>query len=198
VPGVINRQADQPRGGSNSITVGDTTYEPSLTDNVIGVNDIQRGRKMMRSAATIGAVLLCLAFLGSGCVTATIGNQTLTQDRVSKIQKGVTTRDQVIELLGQPNQVQLSADGRHMLFYMGTQMKADYGERVFQAVPIIGAVVPTSDTQNVRRESLQIFIDASNVVTDYEFSDNTSETKTTVSAFGGHVEETTTSNIPAK
>ena len=76
-----------------------------------------------------------------------------------------------------------------MLFYMGTQMKADYGDRVFQAVPIIGAVVPTSDTQNVRRESLQIFLDASNVVTDYEFSDNSSETKTTASAFGAHTEQ---------
>jgi len=131
-------------------------------------------------------------------MSATTGNQGITQDNVSKIQKGVTTRDQVVAILGEPTNSQPLTDGRRMMLYFGTQQKADFGQRVFQAVPLVGVLVPTTDTKSVRRETLQIYLDSANVVQDYEFSDNTSETKTTESAFGGHAEETTTSNIPAK
>src|SRR5579862_8668243 len=140
----------------------------------------------MRSMAVGGMIFVCLIFVGSGCMTAATGNQGITQDNVSKIQKGLTTRDQVIGILGQPDDTRLMPDGRRMMFYQGTQTKADFGQRVFQAVPLVGVLVPTTDTKSVRRESLQIYIDATNVVQDYEFSDNTSETKTTESAFGGH------------
>ena len=148
----------------------------------------------MRRAAIFGMVFMCFILTGSGCVSGTAGNQELTRDHVSKIEKGVTTRQQVVEMLGEPESTQLLADGRRTMLYMGTQSKSDFGERVFQGVPIIGAVVPTTDTQSVRRETLQIILDGSDVVQDYEFSDNTSETKTTTSMFGGHVETMTTPN----
>jgi outer membrane protein assembly factor BamE (lipoprotein component of BamABCDE complex) len=148
----------------------------------------------MRLLVTFGTVLVCLVFAGAGCVSGTTGNQELTQDHVSKIEKGVTTRQQVVEILGEPESTQLLGDGRRTMFYIGTQSKSDVGQRVFQGVPIIGAVVPTTDTQSVRRETLQIILNGSDIVQDYEFSDNTSETKTTTSMFGGHVETVTTPN----
>jgi hypothetical protein len=98
----------------------------------------------------------------------------------------------------EPQSTQLLGDGRRTMFYIGTQSKSDIGERVFQGVPIIGAVVPTTDTNTTRRETLQVILNANDVVQDCEFSDNTSEVKTTTSMFGGHTDETTTSNIPAK
>ena len=151
----------------------------------------------MTRAIVCGIVLLGLVLVGLGCATTTVGNQGLTQDNVSKIQKGVTTRDQVVEILGQPDDIQLLADGRHVMFYHGMQGNADFGQRIFQGVPIIGAIVPTTDTQTVRREFLEVSLNANNIVEDYQFSDNTSETKTTLSVFGGHAEQTTMSNIPA-
>lgn len=126
----------------------------------------------------------------------TAGNQELTEDNVSKIEKGVTTRQQVVALLGEPDVTRLLADGRRTMFYRGTQMKSDFGQRVFQAVPIIGMTVPTTDTHTTRQESLQIILDGNDVVRDFEFSDNTTQVKTTESLFGGHAEQTTTSNIP--
>ncbi|MGD0770893.1 MAG: hypothetical protein ABSB42_22145 [Tepidisphaeraceae bacterium] len=150
----------------------------------------------MTRAIVCGIVLLGLILVGSGCAATTAGNQGLTQDNVSNIHKGVTTREQVVEILGQPDDIQLLADGRHVMFYQGMQGNSDFGQRIFQGVPIIGTIVPTTDTQTVRREFLEVYLNANNVVQDYQFSDNTSETKTTMSIFGGHAEETTTSNIP--
>ena len=139
-----------------------------------------------------------LVFAGAGCVSGTTGNQKLTQDNVSKIQKGVTTRQQVVEILGEPQSTQLLGDGRQTMFYIGTQSKSDFGQSVFQGIPIIGVVVPTTDTNTTRRETLQIILNANDIVQDCEFSDNTSEVKTTTSMFGGRADETTTSNIPEK
>jgi hypothetical protein len=138
-----------------------------------------------------------VAFAVGGCVSGTTGNQGLTQDNVSEIQKGVTTRQDVVALLGEPDSTHLMADGRRMMFYEGGQMNTDdVGQSVWQAVPIVGVLVPSSNTNTTRRESLQIILNGKDVVEDYQFSDNTSEVKTTTSAFGGHVEQTTTSNVP--
>lgn len=153
----------------------------------------------MRSVATLGVIVMCLVFVGSGCVSGTTGNQQLTHDNVSKIEKGKTTRDEVIAILGEPIATQLLADGHRTMLYEGSQVKSEYGQNIFQAaVPIIGPLVPSTNTQSTRSERLQIILDANDVVQDYEFSDNTSEVKTTTSMFGGHVDETTTSNIPQK
>jgi hypothetical protein len=136
-------------------------------------------------------------FLGSGCATTSYGNQNLTPDKISQIKKGVTTKTEVVDLLGQPDTVGMMPDGRRMMMYSGMQGKYDDSQEMYQAVPIVGALVPEHTTQTMRRQSLQIMLDANDVVQDYEYSDNTAQQNSTLSAFGMHNEETTTSNVPS-
>jgi len=144
-------------------------------------------------AVCLALVLLCVAItlIGGCAVSGTTGNQKLTQDNVSKITKGVTTRDQVVTLLGQPDYVTMMPDGRRSLIYSGTQSNGNYSGTMIQAVPIVGGLIPVTNTDTMRNTTLQIMLSADNVVEDYQYSDNTSETKATSSMFGGHSDTVT-------
>jgi len=143
-------------------------------------------------------VCLCLGclFQAGGCTSSSnVGNQKLTADKVNQIQKGVTTRSEVEQLLGPCELVSIRPDGRRVMSYSGSQMKGTYSGQVFSGMT--GGLVPGSDTKTMRREMLQIYLDGNDVVQDYEFSDTTTEQKSSVSDFGGYNgNETTTSNLP--
>ena len=131
------------------------------------------------------------AVFTGGCTSSSYGNQNLTQNNVSKIVKGVTTRDQIITLFGEPTSVSMLADGRRLMMYQGFQNSGNMTGSVLQTAIPFGVLVPASDTHTTRRESLQIFLGSDSVVQDFEFADNSSQTKTTASAFGAHTEQTT-------
>lgn len=130
-----------------------------------------------------------LLTVGTGCsTTATEGNQSLTQENIAKITKGVTTRAQIEQMLGAPDQVTLLPDGRRMMTHQGSETKVDWSSRFVQgAVPFM-AFVPMSDTTTMKRQTLQIMLDRRDVVEDYEFEDGGTQTSQTASAFGARSE----------
>jgi hypothetical protein len=142
----------------------------------------------------IGSLGVQMASLGLcllvGCVSSNTGNQQLNKDNVAKITKGVTTRAEIISMLGNPDSVSMLPDGRRMMNYQAMQLSGDKSGSIVRAIVPFAGLFPTSDTSTTRMQTLQIYVGSNNIVQDYEYSDNTSEGKTTVSVFGGaHTEE---------
>jgi hypothetical protein len=114
----------------------------------------------------------------------------LTSDKISQIKKGITTKAEVIDLLGQPDSVGMMGDGRRMMMYSGMQGKIDNSQSAFGAIPIAGALIPEHTSQIMHRQSLQVILSSDDVVQDYEYSDNASESDTSMSVLGGsHTEQ---------
>jgi hypothetical protein len=122
------------------------------------------------------------------------GNQQLQKDKVAQIQKGVTTRTQVEAMFGPANHVQMMGDGRRTMVYTGIHQDINDSGELVRAVPFGGLLIPASHSSTRRITRLQIMLNKEEVVEDYEFSDNTTDSHGTSSAFGTHVDETTTSN----
>jgi outer membrane protein assembly factor BamE (lipoprotein component of BamABCDE complex) len=150
----------------------------------------------MRAYRGIG---ISLTFVGlllgiGGCASSTVGNQNLTADKVNQIQKGVTTRAQVEQLIGSPQNVSILGDGRRVMMYSGSQTKADMSSGLVHDMTI--GLVPENSKTTMRRETLEVYLDGNDVVEDYEFSDNTTDQNKSVSLFGNNSQQTTTSNLP--
>jgi hypothetical protein len=125
--------------------------------------------------------------VGAGCSTTTTeGNQSLTEGNVTKITKGVTTRAEIEDILGQPDEVTLLPDGCRTMTYQGSETKFDWLSVVVQG--LMPFYVPMKDPNTTRRQVLQIILDRNNVVEDYEFENGGTETTQTASAFGTHSE----------
>jgi outer membrane protein assembly factor BamE (lipoprotein component of BamABCDE complex) len=77
------------------------------------------------------------------CGCATSGRK-LDQSKVDAIKKGETTRDQVIKLIGSPDQVAKSSSGDTVFTY--SFMRATVKGSTF--IPIVGAFAGGVDTQN--------------------------------------------------
>ena len=99
-----------------------------------------------------------------GCYSS--GNK-VEQAKVDKIQKGVTTRAEVEQQLGQPSHVSMMLDGGRTLYYQ-------YFESQQKGTNFIPFNFHHGSTD--RRQSLQVLVDKNNIVKDYEFSDKTGET----------------------
>jgi outer membrane protein assembly factor BamE (lipoprotein component of BamABCDE complex) len=107
--------------------------------------------------------LLCTALSGVlvvGCLHVETGKP-IDADKVSQIQKGVTTRSEVEALLGQPMSVAMTGDGRRVLIY-------NYYKASGTAAPFVGMVNNHSASQR-----LQIFMTTNNIVQDFEYSTGT-------------------------
>lgn len=161
----------------------------------------QKGPTVSRSGSWVAVCRYC--FLGvalvlgltvAGCATANIGNQNLTARRIAQIKKGITTEAEVIRLLGPPDNITLLPDGRRMMYYSGMQTKTNSNGAAVVAVSTLtfglGEVLMPSDTsQTEQQQTLQIILTKNDIVQDYEYSNNASNTKSTVSVFGSHTEE---------
>jgi hypothetical protein len=124
---------------------------------------------------------------GVGCsTTSTVGNQNLTEGNVGKIVKGVTTKAEVEQMLGPPDQMTLQADGRRMMTYQGSQTSVGWSSRFVQSALPFMAFVPMSDTSTMKQQTLQIMLNREEIVEDYEFENGGSETSQTASAFSAH------------
>jgi len=145
---------------------------------------------------TVTIAIVSALFVVSGCVSGTSGSPELQADKVAQIKKGETTRAQIETMFGPADHVMMLADGRRSMMYMAIQHHGDMSGTIARSAIPFAALFPTTDTHTVRRQSLQIYLTADNVVQDYEFSDSTSERKTTASAFGAHSEESKVSSTP--
>jgi outer membrane protein assembly factor BamE (lipoprotein component of BamABCDE complex) len=85
------------------------------------------------------AILFCAALL-CGCVSM---GRKIDQAKVAEIKTGVTTRAQVIQLIGSPDQI-TDANGTVMFMYMYIHSSATASTYI----PIVGAFAGGANTQN--------------------------------------------------
>ncbi len=85
-------------------------------------------------------LLLTLAVVLTGCASS--GHE-LDQNKVSQIKKGVTTKTQVLELVGKPEEVAINDAGESTWTYRYTHTSA----QAQNFIPIVGAFDSGYDTQ---------------------------------------------------
>lgn len=129
----------------------------------------------------------------SGCASTMSYGVKFDQNKVSQIQKGVTTRAEVEALFGQPAYVSLLSDGRRMMTYSFTEMSAAPTPETF--IPVVN-VFASGAKNKVRTQTLQIVLSKTDVVEDCEFTDNATKSEARGGLLGGQV--TTTPVAPEK
>jgi outer membrane protein assembly factor BamE (lipoprotein component of BamABCDE complex) len=110
------------------------------------------------------ALALCLV---AGCASSSYGTK-LDKNKVAQIQKGVTTRAEVEQMLGQPENVSLMGDGRRMMMYSYTESNAHVKGTSF--IPIAGAFMGGSEG-TMHHQQLQVVLNKNDVVEDYVMND---------------------------
>ncbi len=133
--------------------------------------------------------MIFLASFGGGCVSDTSGSAALTAENVKQIKKNVTTRAEVEAIFGPPANSTLLGDGKRTMqyYYVESNMHSDW--QAF--VPILQLFGAKASGQTTTR-SLQVILDASDVVVDYQYSESTNDLE--VGTFGSS--STPVSNPP--
>ena len=160
----------------------------------------------IESSVKVVCLGLFLAIV-AGCASS---GRKIEADKISQIQKGVSTRADVERLLGPPTHVGLAGDGKRILVYnhfssdgskhaatraVGTVLGGIIpggGLGGLYATQAAGAAVGASGQTKNRQQTVQIIIGADNVVQDLEFSDNT----TTITTGVGTAKSTTEKTAP--
>ena len=93
-------------------------------------------------------LLLILTLIFIGCATA---GKPLDKDKISQIKEGTTTKQEVINLLGNPNSDSLSGDGKEILMYMYLNSSV----RPSTYIPVVGLFTGGA---NQKMQSVQILI----------------------------------------
>ena len=108
-------------------------------------------------------ILLILAsVILVGC--ATVGTK-IDQDKLSQIKEGVTTKQEVINLLGKPYMVTLTSDGKTMFMYQ-------YVKASNRAVNFIPGVDLLAGGMDMSQQILQVLIGKDDKVEKYIFNDS--------------------------
>jgi len=103
----------------------------------------------------------------------------MTADKVAQIKKGSTTRTEVEALLGPPANVSILPDGKRMLMYTYVSNKMDAHANATAYIPYVGLFAGGGKGENQNHsQTLQIMVNGSNIVEDYEFHDSTTNTVT--------------------
>ncbi len=102
-------------------------------------------------------------FLIIGLVVALVGCSTygrkVDQSNLEKIKKGETTREEVLQLIGSPDQIMKDGNGNITMHYM--YVRATVKPETF--IPIVGSFVGGANTQN---QMVMITIGPDGVVSD--------------------------------
>lgn len=105
-----------------------------------------------------------ISFVLIGC--ATVG-QKIDQNKLSQIQEGTTTKQEVEILLGKPYMVSLTSDGKTTMMYQYTKV----ANRASNFIPVAGLLTGGMD---MSQEILQVLIGEDGKVEKYIF--NSSDT----------------------
>ncbi len=113
-------------------------------------------------------VVAVFAALFQGCASS---GTKIDPAAVSQIERGVTTKAQLVAALGNPISASMLGNGRELLVwsYAQTRVKG----RTF--IPVVGAFAGGADT---KMETLQVILDSDKVVEDYLWNNSQIETKT--------------------
>lgn len=122
---------------------------------------------MKNRLIAIGLTLIVGTF--AGCISQEFGTK-LDPAKVAQIKKGSSTRAEVEALLGPPINVSMAGEGKRIMSYSYTATNSRANPSAF--IPIVGLVKggAKGETQSQR---LQIMLNASGIVEDFEFSDGT-------------------------
>lgn len=112
-------------------------------------------------------VFLCASFLLTGC--ATVGRE-MYQSDINKVQKGVTTKQQIIDIFGNPNTTFLDANGNTVFNYIAAKCQ----NTIYNFIPVINIVHSEMKMQN---QMLSIIFDKDDKVINYSFSDSATPIK---------------------
>ena len=107
-------------------------------------------------------VLLCFGLLGC----ATTGTR-IEQDKVKQIKEGITTREEVIALMGKPFMQNLTSDKKIIMMYQYAKVK----NRASNFIPVVNVFAGGMD---IKQQILQILINENGVVEKYIFTDSNS------------------------
>jgi len=103
--------------------------------------------------------ILLLCFILSGCVT--VGKK-VNQANINHIEKGRTTKAEVVELFGQPNNVSFNQDNHLIFTYIGSRAN----NTVWNFIPVVSTIHSKID---VKSQKLTItFLD--DIVQTYNFT----------------------------
>jgi outer membrane protein assembly factor BamE (lipoprotein component of BamABCDE complex) len=119
----------------------------------------------MKNPIQLVILAVCLAL--AGCASAGVK---VDSNAVAKIQKGVTTKAEVLALLGAPMTDTLAGDGREFMLwsYAHTQMKGA------TFIPVVGMFAGGSNT---KMTTCQVILNKDKVVEDMLLSDGNIEAK---------------------
>lgn len=102
-------------------------------------------------------VLLCVLFL-SGC--ASVSGQRISKEQCATIEKGVTTRGDLVAMFGDPVSDLQAADGKTHLGFM--YVRSDIKPTSY--IPFVGLFYNGSDTET---QNLDVVLDANGVVEEF-------------------------------
>jgi outer membrane protein assembly factor BamE (lipoprotein component of BamABCDE complex) len=107
-------------------------------------------------------ILVIAVLLFAGCATA---GKEVASDKVSQIQKGVTTEADVLKLLGTPQTKTLSSDGKVIMLYQFTKVKT----KPATLIPVVGLLAGGMD---MRMQMLTILVGTDGKVENYTLNDS--------------------------
>ena len=104
------------------------------------------------------ALFICIIFL-SGC--ATVGKP-IQQTNVDKIQKGKTTKNEVINILGQPDGSYFEKDNKLVFYYYSSKVKSS----AWNFIPLVNIF---HNEMNIKNQMLSIVFSKDEIVEEYSF-----------------------------
>jgi len=104
-------------------------------------------------------IMLC-SLVMSGC--ASVGRE-IHQSSVDQLQKGKTTKDQVVQMFGQPDTTYFDKDGRLVYSYSASKMSPS----VYSFIPIVNII---HNEYKMKNQVLVIMFSKDGVVEEYSFT----------------------------
>lgn len=115
--------------------------------------------------------VLATLFFVSACASH---GEDIDMDYASTIKKGVTTEQEIIDNLGQPQNIGLDGHGNKIMTYVYAKSQA----KAESFIPVVGSLVGGADTES---KSLVVIVDSSTgIVKDFAVNSSKTETKTGV------------------
>lgn len=143
------------------------------------------------SMASVFSCLVAVMLLGGGCHSSSHGTK-MEQTKLDQIQKGKTTRTEMIAWFGTPHNNGRDQDGQATSTWIYSQHDTKVKGKSFipYAGMFMGGAEGTTETQ-----TLMAWFDSTGVVQRYNLNDSAQNIDTSSNPFGGG---TTVTNAPAK
>ncbi len=107
------------------------------------------------------AALIAVAGMATGCATSS--GTKVEASSLSFIQKGKTTKSELVSKLGQPDETGVDSNGKETVSWIHSNSRTD--AKTF--IPIAGAFIGGATSENT---TLKVILDKRGVVSDYEYT----------------------------